>query len=334
MTDRPLIVCFGEILLRLNAPGKERLLQTNRFDVHVGGAEANVAVSLARFGRRARMVSIVADNALGEAALGELARHGVDISFVERIAGRMGLYFMSAGAVRRPSEILYDRASSAFALADPTFLNWPALLADAGWLHISGVTPAIGPNGAEAAIRAVRAAGQAGVKVSFDGNYRSQLWAAWKGDGPAILKQILAAADLAFINERDIALILARDFKDRADALKAAFDMFPRLQTIAATERNQTSVDDHQLTALLTTRLGEWRSRRHILTGVVDRIGGGDAFAAAMLDCLTSGKESQYAVDFAAAAAAFKHSISGDFNLASRDDIERAMSDAGLDVRR
>ena len=339
MADQQKVVCFGELLLRLNAPGRERLLQSRRLDVHVGGAEANVAISLAQFGVPASMASVVADNALGEAALGELRRYGVDASFCLRSAGRMGLYFMSAGAVRRPSEILYDRAGSAFSEAAPVVINWTAALDGAAWLHLSGVTPAVGANAAAAAARAARAAREAGVKVSFDGNYRGQMWAAWQGDGPGVLREIMSTASLAFINERDIGLILGKSYGDHeAEARKAAFadafEAFASLDMIAATSRRQESVDHHSLGAGLVSRGGAWRSQEYELAGVVDRIGAGDAFAAGVIYGLMSGKGEQFAVDFGAAAAAYKHSVPGDFNIASKADIEQAMAATSFDVRR
>src|SRR5687768_6131452 len=181
------IVCFGELLLRLGAPGRQVLLQSPQFEVFVGGAEANVAVSLARFGHDSAQVGVYPDNALGAAAAGELRRHGVDTRALRTGPGRMGLYFLTPGAVHRPSEVLYDRAGSAFALADPAAYDWPALLAGADWLHLSGVTPALGERAAAAAIAAAREARRLGVKVSFDGNYRPKLWEAWNGDAPGLL---------------------------------------------------------------------------------------------------------------------------------------------------
>ncbi|MFN7057113.1 sugar kinase [Hyphomonas sp.] len=328
------VVCFGELLLRLTAPGSERLLQSWSLDVCVGGAEANVAVSLAGFDHQVSLASIVTDNPLGEAALGELRRHGVNADAVQRALGRMGLYFLEPGAVRRPSKITYDRAGSAFANAAPDTLDWNTILAGADLLHLSGVTPAIGPNASDAAIRAVEAAVAAGVPVSFDGNYRALLWEVWKGDGPAILNRIMAGATYAFINERDIALILGRPFNDRASAFAAAFETWPCLQAIAATTRQQSSVEDQVLAAELVTRTGRWVSPEHQLPGVVDRIGGGDAFAAGALHGLLLGREAQYTIDFAVAAGALKHSIPGDFNRASLAEVEAAMEGGSLDVKR
>lgn len=328
------VVCFGELLLRLTAPGAERLLQSWSLDVCVGGAEANVGVSLAGLGHDVSFASVVPDNPLGASALGELRRHGVDTAAVQRAPGRMGLYFLEPGAVRRPSRITYDRAGSAFAAAAPDVLDWSAILPGAALFHVSGVTPAIGANGAAAAQRAVKAAVSAGVPVSFDGNYRAMLWEAWDGDGPGILREILACATYAFINERDIALILKANFDDRQAAFRAAFEAFPRLKAIAATTRQQSSVDDQAIAGEIVTREGRWVSPIHELPGVVDRIGGGDAFAAGALHGLIGGRGEQYTIDFAVAAGALKHSIPGDFNRISASEVEAAIAGGNLDVKR
>lgn len=333
------VVCFGEILLRLSAPVGEVLLQTPRLAAHIGGAEANVAVSLARLGLPSAMVSVVPDNALGRTARDELRRHGVDVSGVATAAGRMGVYFLTPGAVTRPSEVLYDRAGSAFAEAAPEAIDWGVQLQGAEWLHLSGVTPAIGPNAAAAAIRAAAAAEAAGVKLSFDGNYRAKLWAAWAGDGPRLLGEILSRAAIAFADERDIALVLGRSFEggsaqDRLmRAADAAFAAWPRLQRIACTHRVQHAVGTHDLSACLVTRAGVVTADAVPLAGIVDRIGGGDAFAAGVLYGLSTGMADREALRFGLAASCLKHSIMGDFNLSSAADV-RAMLDGGLDVRR
>lgn len=328
------VICFGELLLRFTAPGSERLLQSQALEVCVGGAEANVAVSLANFGHDVSFASVVASNPLGSAALGELRRHNVGTRDVLRSPKRMGLYFLEPGAVRRPSGITYDRAGSAFAEAPPDALDWLSILPGADLFHISGVTPAIGSRAAEAAIRGVTAANAAGVPVSFDGNYRALLWEAWDGDGPAILREILASATYAFINERDIALILKSRFESREGAFEAAFEAFPQLQAIAATTRQQSSVDDQAIAGELVTRKKRWVSPVHELPGVIDRIGGGDAFAAGALHGLITDRDQQYTIDFAVAAGALKHSIPGDFNRVSVSEVEAAMVGGSLDVRR
>lgn len=338
MTGR--IVCFGELLLRLAAPGRELLLQSPRLDVHVGGAEANVAVSLARFGHDVAMVSVVPRNALGEAAVGELRRHGVDARAVASAAGRMGLYFLATGAVQRPSEVLYDRAGSAFALAPADFHDWDELLRDAGTLHVSGVSPALGPAAAAATLRAVRMASERGLTVSFDGNYRPKLWAAWDGDPPAILRGILAHVDLLFADHRDIAVVLGRDFdalpgtQRNPAAAQAAFAAFPRLRRMATTVRTQHSVDHHELSAQLITRGHEVTTPAHAVTPIVDRIGAGDAFAAGLLHGLRSGQDEAESLRFGLACACLKHSIPGDFNLAGIAEVEAFLGERRFDVRR
>ncbi|HEX8568632.1 MAG TPA: sugar kinase [Caulobacteraceae bacterium] len=334
------VVCFGEVLLRLAAPGAEVLLQSPRLDVTVGGAEANVAVSLARFGHDARVITTLPANPLGAAARDELRRHGVDVSRIQFEPGRMGLYFLAPGAVTRPSEVTYDRAASAFACADPGGVDWTQELQGAAWLHVSGVTPAVGPSAAEAALRAVRAARAIGVRVSFDGNYRAKLWALWDGDGPAIIRQLLEHADLAFVDDRDIVLVLGEDFSQssgeerRAAAAAAAFRAFPGLARMASTVRVQHGVDDQELSADLYTREGRHSAGPFRLSGVVDRIGGGDAFAAGVLHGLLTGLEDSDSLAFGLAAAALKHSIPGDFNLVGVDDVTALVAGGGLDVKR
>jgi 2-dehydro-3-deoxygluconokinase len=335
------VVCFGELLLRLTAPGRERLLQSPRFDVNVGGAEANVAVSLARFGHATAMIGTVADNPLGEAAVGELRRHGVDTGGVRFAPGRMGLYFLAVGAVHRPSEVLYDRADSAFARARAADYDWNALLAGASWLHLSGVSPALGAAAAEATIAAARAARAAGVRVSFDGNFRSKLWQSWNGDAAAILRQVINEADLLFADHRDIAVVLGIDStavqaRDAVvEAAAHAFSAFPNLQRLASTLRVQHSVDHHSLSALLVERNGSlWQAPSYDIAAIVDRIGAGDAFAAGVLHGLLTGMTAADGLHFGLAAACLKHSLPGDFNLADADEVQGFMSQTGFHVRR
>ncbi len=334
------VVCFGELMLRLTAMHSGVLLQERRLDCTFGGAEANVAVSLARLGLPATLVTTLPDNAIGHAARDELRRFGVETDFVTLSEGRMGLYFLTPGAVLRPSEVLYDRQRSCFAEAAPDAVDWDLALAGAARLHLSGVTPAIGRSCAEAALRAVEAANALGVPVSFDGNYRGKLWALWDGDGPAILGTLFAGAEIAFADDRDMALVLKREFSEadpharRAAAARAAFDAYPRLQVIASTFRTLAGVDDQALSAVLFRRHGGKVTTGPLrLSGVVDRIGAGDAFAAGLLFGLHTGEDDRRALDLALAAAAFKHSVPGDFNMATAGDLDTVLSGA-LDVRR
>lgn len=328
------IACFGELLLRLTTPGNERLGQNTQLNVHFGGAEANVGVSLARFGHTVEMISAVADNPLGTSILGGLQAQGVSTEKVARREGRMGLYFLETGAVTRPSRITYDRAGSVFAQSGANDFDWPKLLHGIAHVHVSGISPATGPGPAEATLALARACSERNVGLSFDGNYREALWKVWAGDGPAILREILSHAETAFINERDIALLLGTPVEERKVAMERAFGTFPKLTTVAATRREQSSVADQTLVGELYTRDAVYTSRPHELMGVVDRIGGGDAFAAGILHCLLEGKDPSYTVNFGMAAGAIKHSIPGDFNLSSVDEVEEAMSEGGLDVRR
>ncbi|ADV25897.1 PfkB domain protein [Pseudoxanthomonas suwonensis 11-1] len=335
------VVCFGELLLRLSAPGREKLLQSPQLEVRVGGAEANVGVSLARFGHRVDMVSTVADNALGEAVVGELRRHGVGTSAVRHVPGRMGLYFLAPGAIHRPAEVLYDRAGSAFALAAEEAYDWPALLAGADWLHLSGITPALGANTAAAALAAARAARAAGVKVSFDGNFRPKLWEAWEGDARAILRGLMAEADVLFADHRDMGVVLGGQYAQaeplqRVEAAAAdAFAAFPHLQWLACTLRSPRNVDHHALAGVLVGRSsGTALAPQEEVGPIVDRIGGGDAFAAGVLHGLARGWEPERTIRFGLAAGCLKHSVPGDFNLVSEADVEALVGEGRYDVKR
>lgn len=343
MTDAP-ILCCGEVLLRLTPPGREMLLQSPALSVHTGGAEANVAVSLARLGAPAAMLSVLPDNALGHAARDELRRHGVDVSRLVFAPGRMGLYFLTPGAVMRPAEVLYDRVGSAFAEHVETALDWDACLAGAGWLHLSGITAATGAPGSAATVAIVEAANRRGIGLSFDVNFRRTLWDRWRGDPVGVLGSALGASEVAFTGERDLSLILGRTFGDGAPedrlraAAKAAFDAFPRLRLIACTHRVQHGVDAHTLSATLfvrsSTTFDEVRTRDAEMTAVVDRIGAGDAFAAGILFGLKKRWDEQEILDFGLAAACLKHSIPGDFNIASEDQVRAAMGARTWDVQR
>ena len=337
LTGPKRVVCFGEILLRLAAPGRELMLQSARLDATFAGAEANVAVALASFGHEARMASVLPDNALGRAALGELRRHGVDTRGVSFGQGRMGLFFLTQGAVRRPSEVLYDRESSAFARDPaPAAIN----LDGADWFHVSGVTPALNPRTAEAAIAAATAARARGVRGSFDGNYRSKLWESWRDQAPGILRRLFEQADIVFGDDRDIALVLGRTFDTttaearRAAAAQAAFQAFPNLGRIAATTRTAHAVDAQDYGAVMFTRQGVHNVASLALSGIVDRVGTGDAFAAGVIHGLLTDMGDSAALTFGHAAACLKHSIPGDFLTVRVADVEAALKGDGLDVKR
>jgi 2-dehydro-3-deoxygluconokinase len=334
MTTTGRLVCFGEMLVRLTAPAGERLLQSPHVSAHIGGAEANVAICVSRLGGAAAMATVLPDNPLGHAARDELRRHGVEVSGVLFAQGRMGLYFLTPGAVLRPSEIVYDRAGSSFANAEPGSIDWQAILTGARFLHVSGITPAVSARAGEAALAAVAAAARLNVPVSFDGNYRSKLWEARGETGAQILKSLLAGASLAFIDQRDLALILGQSFHDRDAAARAAFAAFPKLERIAATTRTVHGVSDYALGATLHTRGGVHTEAPIELPGVVDRIGGGDAFAGGLLFALMAGMPDAESLRLALYSAASKHGQAGDTSHASEADIRALMAGGGMDVRR
>ena len=331
-------IFFGELMLRLSPPGRELLLQTPKFEVNVGGAEANVATGLACLGHKVRMVSAVADNPLGAAAIGELRRRGVDTSTIASEPGRLGLYFLTPGAGLRASEVVYDRAYSAFAMRAADSWDWDAALAGATRLHLSGITPALGPNSAAAAIAAAEAAAARGVAVSFDGNYRAKLWEAWDSDPKAVLTTLIGHADILFGNHRDISLLLGKNFSGdgadrRREAAEAAFAAFPKLQVIASTARHVVDADSHRVAARVDLRSGGHQTDEVTIAGIVDRIGAGDAFAAGVLHGLSQGGDAVAAANAGLALTALKHSLPGDASLFGQADID-AFLEGELDVRR
>ncbi len=335
------LLCFGELLLRLGAPGRQMLLQSPQLDVHVGGAEANVAVSMARFGHAVSMLSVVPDNPLGEAASGELRRYRVDTRHVRAGTGRMGLYFLVPGAIHRPSAVLYDRTDSAFALTAASDFDWAQALDGITDLHLSGVSPALNANCAAACQQGIDQARKRGIRVSFDGNYRAKLWETWNSDPAAITRGLMAGSDLIFADHRDIAIALGWTAPDGSPeqrivaAAQAAFAAFPNLQRLATTVRIQHSVDHHALSGVMVGRNGEvQRTPSYEITPIVDRIGGGDAFAAGVLHGLFSGLSDAESLHFGIGAACLKHSIPGDSNLVGVDDVLAFVDQGRFDVKR
>ncbi len=332
------IACFGELLLRLTAPGRELLLQRPHLDVHIGGAEANVAVGLASLGHATKAVSLVPENALGQAAIGYLRRYGVDTSAIAFAPGRMGLYFLAPGAGLRASEIVYDREGSSFARAVAGDFDWDAILAGVDLLHMSGITPALGPQSAEAALAAAEAAERLGVPISFDGNYRAQLWESWDSNPREILTRLVAKAEIMFGNHRDISLLLGARFSGdgadrRREAAEAAFEAFPKLKLIASTARHVDDADRHRISARVDTPEGAAQTDEVVVAGIIDRIGAGDAFATGILHGLRSGRDLDWTVRSGLAVTALKHSLPGDASLFAPRDIDAFMS-GEFDVRR
>lgn len=332
------VICFGEVLLRL-APRDARLMvQAGTLDLDVGGAEANVAAALASLGHDTQMVTLLPDSPLGAKARAALGSAGVGTRFVASKPGRMGLYFLEPGAGLRPSSITYDRAGSAFALAQVEDFDLAGAMQGASLLHMSGITPALGPNGVALAFAALSAAKTAGVPVCFDGNYRALLRDAWDSDPRSILTEVVSAATVLIGNHRDISLLLGKTFSGdgatrRREAVDAAFAAFPNLQLVASTARHVASSDHHRLAARVDTRAGKYQTAEIDVTGIVDRIGTGDAFAAGVLHQWLQGGDEQAMAESGLALAALKHSQPGDMCLIGKGELA-AFSASGGDVRR
>ena len=322
MTGR--VVCFGEILLRLAAPGTGHLFQEARLDAHFGGAEANVAVALARIGVPASIVGMLPFGPVGDGALESIRAAGGDVGGIGRVEGRLGLYFLSPPSGARGAHIVYDRLDSVFAVTPSDAYDWPGLLAGAEWLHLSGIIPAIGPSASQLSLDAMAAAGAAGVKVSFDGNFRASMWARWCADPQPILHDHVAMADLLIGNHRDITLLLGERHdgttsEGRRRACEAAFAHYPNLDAVASTHRVIVDGASQRLSARVDRR-EEWVETGTVsLTGIVDRIGTGDAFAAGILAGLAEGCAA--AAERGLALATLKHGTAGDQSRATTVDL-------------
>jgi len=330
------VLCFGEMLLRLAAPDRGHLFQESRLDAHFGGAEANVAVALARIGEPAAVITTLPHGSVGDAASESVRAAGVDVSRVLRADGRLGLYFLSPPSGPRGAHIVYDRLDSSFAVTRSDAYDWPALLQGVAWLHLSGIIPAIGPDAARLSLDAIAAARAAGVKVSFDGNFRASMWARWCADPQPILFDHVAGADLLFGSHRDISLLLGEELAgDTADARRraceAAFARFPTLTCIASTSRRVLDADTHALSARVDRREDAFETETIMVTQIVDRIGTGDAFAAGVLSALDEGCEA--AARRGLAMGALKHATAGDHSRTTRPDLA-AFTGVPADVRR
>ena len=338
MTRTGHVVCFGEMLLRFATPAGRLMVQSQGLDMVVGGAEANVAAGLASLGHATRMLTCLPRGPLGDTACAALGAAGVGTAHVARKAGRMGLYFLETGAGLRPSSITYDRAGSAFAQAFPRDFDWSAALDGAALLHMSGITPALGPQGVALARAAVAAAQGAGVPICLDGNYRALLWDAWDSDPRAILGELFASARIMIGNHRDIALLLGRPFSGdgaerRREAAEAMFAQFPGLEVIASTARHVVTGDHHRIAARVDMPGGAHQTAEVDVTGIVDRIGTGDAFAAGVLHRWLEGGDVIAMAEAGLAYTALKHSVPGDMCLVGREELD-AFSASGGDVRR
>ena len=339
------VVTFGEIMLRLSPPGVERFLQSPVLSATFGGGEANVAVSLAHFGLDSVYVTALPDHAIGEAAIHALRAEGVRTDRVVRSGSRVGIYFAETGASQRASTVIYDRAHSAIADLPAEAIDWTAVMSGAAWFHVTGITPALSPQAADATARAIRATRAAGARVSFDLNYRRKLWT--EAEAQRVVGPLLRDVDVVVANEEDLQSVLGIHVANtdvaagrlaidgfRQAAERVTKDFGPRM--VAITLRESVSASDNGWSALLwDADAGALLTSQRYEIRVVDRIGAGDSFAAGLIYGLISGRASADALRFAVAASALKHSIPGDFNRVSVAEVDRlARGDASGRVQR
>jgi 2-dehydro-3-deoxygluconokinase len=333
-------VTFGEIMLRLSAPDGVRLAEGRSFDVTYGGGEANVAASLAGFGIPARFVSRVPANDLGDGAIRFLRGHGVDTSGIVVEPGRLGTYYLEPGAAQRASRVVYDRADSCIARAGADAYDWPGLLDGASWFHTTDITPALSSNAAEAAVAAAKAARAAGATVSVDLNYRAKLWN-WGASAGDVMTRLVSDADVLIGNEEDAEKVFGIHAPGTAVAdgqvessgyLSVARDLaerFPRLRTIAFTQRGSISASENTWSGVLWTPDAFHVARSYRIAPIVDRVGAGDSFAAGLIYALLDGRAPDQALEFAVAASCLKHSIRGDVNLVSVAEVDALAGGSG-----
>ena len=339
------VVTFGEIMLRLKSPGNERLFQSPVLEATFGGGECNVAVSLANYGLEAAFVTAVPKNNLGDAAIAEARRFGVDTRFVKRQGERLGIYFLETGSNQRPSKVTYDRAHSSIASASPGDFDWDAIFADAGWFHITGITPALSQSAADLSLEAVQQARAKGLPVSCDYNYRKNLWK-YGRSAPSVMRELVKFVTVGIANEEDCqkSLGVETDVDVHSGELETekyrqlaqrVMDEFPNLEKQAITLRESRSADRNGWGACLYNGTDFMVSAKYEITDIVDRVGGGDSFAAGLVYGLISYESDQQALDFATAASCLKHTIPGDFNRVSVPEVEALMKgDASGRVQR
>jgi 2-dehydro-3-deoxygluconokinase len=332
------VVTLGEIMLRLKSPGFERFFQSPMLGATFGGGEANVAASLAGFGLEAAFVTALPDNPIAESAIRYLRGLGVDTSGIIRQGERVGIYFLEAGANQRPSNVVYDRVNSSISTAAIQDFNWDSIFEDAGWFHITGITPALSQTAAELALFAVQKAKGKGLTISCDYNFRAKLWKYGKS-APEVMTEMVRYVDVGIANEEDCQRSLGISLDDgewsqdvHSGALDAAryealsekmFAIFPNLKYQAITLRESFSASHNGWSACLYNGKAFYLSRRYEVTDIIDRVGGGDSFAAGLIYGLHTGMPDAEALEFAAAASCLKHSILGDINLVTVEEVKR-----------
>jgi 2-dehydro-3-deoxygluconokinase len=339
------VVTFGEIMLRLSPPGFERFFQSPLLSATFGGGEANAAISLAHFGLHSVYVTCLPKHAIGEGAVRALRAEGVDTSAIVRIGDRVGIYFAETGASQRASTVIYDRAHSAISEMSPDAVDWPRVMQDASWFHVTGITPALGDRAAAATTAAVRAAKRAGARVSVDLNFRKKLWSEAKAQ--ATMKPLMNDVDVVIANEEDLQAVLgisvaganvtggALDVAGyREAAERVSRELGPPI--VAVTLRESISASDNGWSAVLwDAKNGTFHQSQRYAVRLVDRIGGGDSFAAGLIYGILAGRALDESLRFAVAASALQQTIPGDFNRVSVAEVDAlATGDASGRVQR
>jgi 2-dehydro-3-deoxygluconokinase len=330
------IVTFGEIMLRLSAPGFQRFVQARSFDVVYGGGEANVAASLANYGLPVEYVTRLPEHEIGDACLNYLRQYGIGTRHLVRGGDRLGIYFLEMGSAQRGSKVIYDRASSALATVQPGMVDWQAAFAEADWFHWTGITPAISEGAAQVCLEAVQAAKEMGLTVSCDLNYRRKLWK-WGKAAPEVMPELVSLCDVAVGNEEDADKVFGISAPE-ADVTGGKVEAqaylyvchelvkrFPNLQTVAITLRGSLSASHNTWSAILWHEGEVFTAPKYDIMPIVDRVGGGDSFCGGLIYGLRTYDDPQRALDFAVAASCLKHTVPGDFNLVSVAEVEKLM---------
>ena len=334
------VVTFGEIMLRLSTPGFLRFSQTNSFDVVYGGGESNVAISLANYGVPVEFVTRLPKTDIGECALMEMRKRGVGTSHITYGGDRLGIYFLETGAVSRGSKVVYDRANSAMAEIESGMIDWDQVFDGASWFHWTGITPAISKSAADVCLEAVKIASDRGITISTDLNYRSKLWQ-YGGNREAIMTELTSYCDIILGNEEDAQMqfgikpegldITTQGHDIKAEAFlsvcKQMIKKFPRAKKIIITLRGSISASHNSWAGVLYDGEKMYESIQYQITDIVDRVGGGDSFVGGLIyGLLNYPNEDQKALDFAVAASCLKHTIKGDANLVTVEEIEKLMN--------
>lgn len=332
------VLSFGEILLRLASPGYTKLFQKDSLDATFCGGEANVAVSLANFGVQSEFLTVVPDNDVGHASLNALRYFGVDTSKTFFKNGRMGLYYLEKGASQRPSKVIYDRAFSSIALAEPADFDWDALFDGVNWFHWTGINPALSDNMIQICKQACKKAKEKGITISCDLNFRKNLWSSEKAQD--VMSKLVQYVDVCIANEEDADKVLGikapNNNVESGKLNMSGYEYVAReicerfgCKKVAITLRESINASRNGWSGMIYDASGVANYSTHYDIDIVDRVGGGDSFTGAMIYSLITGKDDKDAIEFAVAASCLKHSIEGDFNRVTVSDVENLIKNGG-----